>query len=168
MREVTARNSETIRRLFQHHRVQINHQDVVAAVDRAARRTRNKLCTDFARNLRAELYGPDTRIPLEVRDTDTIAVTDPDDLILQVTARRFEPGTVLLFANSANVHTTTIVGEIGGRTILVEQHPANPQVIFKTLAMAMDEWRLGRALNPAMAATVDEVFSQPLGIVRPP
>jgi hypothetical protein len=113
-----------------------------------------------------ELYGEGARIP--VQSKVLMKISDQDDLVRKVEERQFQPGTVLLFGNNANIHTTTIVGVISGHTIIVEQHPANPQVAFKTLDLAMDEWRLGKALTPESASTVDEVFSSPVGIVDPP
>jgi hypothetical protein len=163
LRDVSARNSRTISRRISRG----GGGELLRAVERAKRRTVNKLCTDFARNLRKELYGEDApRIPMY--SSEVIRTNGLDDIVRKVAERRFPAGTVLLLGNDQNIHTTTIVGVMDGHTIIVEQHPANPQVVFKTMSRAMDEWRLGIALTRGQSEeSIAELFAE-IGVVPRP
>lgn len=164
MHEVSMRNNLTLRQALEGTRV--NGRKVVDAVDRAQEKTQGVLCVNFARNLREELFDTESRIPM--KSSVVIRTKGPDDMIKTITTNDYAPGTALLYGNEGNMHMTTIVGTVGEQTILVEQHPANPTVLFKTLTRALDEWKLGLALSPPQEVDVMEIVCDLIGIVAPP
>ena len=166
MHEVSMRNNLTLRQRLADARV--NGRRLVQIVDSAHGNTRGVVCVNFARNLRKELFDTEVDIPNKVKTT--IRTTSLTDMVETITEANYAPGTALLYGNEGTMHMTTIVGQVDGQTILVEQHPANPTVLFKTLTRGLDEWRLGVALTPPQKYEVDilEIVYDLIGVDPPP